>query len=168
MKKLIALAIAIVMMAALAVPAFAVDPTITTSGNTASSIVNFTIGQSFTVTIPESINIDSNSKTGTGTISATGNLPNAKELQVTVSSGDYTTDGNKWMLVATTSASVKVEYTITNDEDVAVVNNGVVLEMANNVTSAQEVLDFEVTGDLVLADSYSDTLTFTASLADVT
>lgn len=119
MKKIIALVVAIIMMAAIAVPAFAADETFTFGPNDAETgtydtTVEFGVTGGYTVTIPQKIVFDSN-RQGTATITASSVvIAGNEQLHVTVYSENYgTTDAGKWVMEEETGKSTPVDYTIT-------------------------------------------------------
>ena len=146
MKKFIALAIAVFMLAALAVPAFAADFTEESVETSAEVVVTYNEEEAYTITIPGAITF-----TAGATVTYVGNFENAKTI--TVTSG---VDG-----FAVVKDEDEFAYEIKAD-DVALVD-GVVAEIEAGVNESTNVaLTFAFTEETPsAAGDYTDTLTFT-------
>ncbi len=158
MKKFIALAIAIIMMAALAVPAFAAEIDEETVNKTAQSTVSYKTGESYTVTIPETITVGN--ATGSD-FSIDANREAGKTITVTVVS----TNGFKL------NANEDYAYTLS----VKIGENAPTVITAQDNTVASTTAKQTVSAKLIAAwadgctapeaaGTYSDTLTFTVAL----
>ena len=181
MKKIIALALALVMMAAIAVPTFAANKTFDQAANSSTAIVEYGVGQTYTVTIPEKIVIDSASLNGTADISASNvKIAGGNTLNVRVSSTyyddnntvDVTTD-DTWVLkdITEDSESADVNYMIqkTDVNGEKVVSAVTVVLAVESTTSGTggntgaATLYFSTNGTSQVG-TYQDTLTFTAEV----
>ena len=143
MKKFIALAIAVVMLAALAVPAFAA--TITDTG---SAVVTYSIDEDYTVTIPDNHNFGA-----TVAVSVVGNIEEAKTITVA--------SANDWTLG-------ECEYGLLDSEDAAI-DTAEALLVSGIGAEVNSVVNFKTAwvgeGNLgpAAAGTYTDTLTFTVA-----
>ena len=141
MKKFIALAIAVVMLAALAVPAFAATFTEESAETDAEVTVTYAVDEGYTVTIPDALTFGT-----AATVSVVGNIENAKIITVT---GAFTLGGAAYALVD--SEGEAFDGTILTSSTGATVNDSVSINTAwvgedNNGPAA--------------AGTYTDTLTF--------
>jgi len=188
MKKFLALALAIIMMAAIAVPAFAATIDETTNPQTATTTVTYGVSQSYVVTVPDAVDF-AQGNTKTATVSASEVvIPGNRKLQVAIASaaGEYTVPNSSvvydakvaWTMVENTkNGSAAVPYTVnltrnkTGAEDAdfenveKLANNGVVLTVLSNDAdlAGESTLYFDTIGTNQ-AGQYTDTLTFTVSL----
>ena len=181
MKKIIALALAILMMAAIAVPAMAKDYDETSTGEGYNqSIVEFGVNAGYTITIPQKITFDGLEGEATVTASSVV-LAGNETLSVSVSSTQYQmqVEGEQtaraaWVMTEITGKSAPVDYTIKNG-GVAVASNGVILTVTaddaltttDDVTSGYTdtvTLDLATPGTSQVG-TYQDTLTFAASVS---
>ena len=161
MKKLLAVALAVVMMLAVCVPAFAAD--ITTDGGTGTAIIKTSTqtaggedGAGFTVTIPAENTIYWDALSTNLTYTVTSQLGPNTGVQVTVDVDDPTDD-----LLLTDTNGLTLAYWIQNS--FAVMDGPVVDAQACTFTVC---VDKEA-WDAAPVSAYSDTLTFTASIVDV-
>ena len=157
MKKLLTLALAVLIVLSCTVGAMAAPVT----GDSGSTVVTYTESTSYTVTIPETITI---SKTASNqTVSASDVIiPTGKALNVAVSSANYA--DSSWYVVNTSDNTEKLSYTIKKG-DTAVANNDTVLTVAAGDTNGDSAsLTLQLTGTATKADTYEDTLTFTVSV----
>lgn len=119
MKKIIALALAILMMAAIAVPAFAtktVDQASTGTDRAPTTLVTFGVTEGYTVTVPAAVNFGNNRFTKT-TISASNVIiPGNQTLKVAISSASVDDTQTAWKMSAT-NGSNPVEYKVSTDFD---------------------------------------------------
>ena len=185
MKKIIALALAILMMAAIAVPAMAednVEPVVnqTFNGDSGSSIVEFGVDAGYTITIPQKITFEG--LVGEAEVTASSVVLAGNEtLSVSVSSTQYQkqVEGEEspraaWVMTEVTGKSAPVDYTIKNG-GVAVANNGVILTVTadDDLTDTDDVtsgytdtvtLDLATPGTSQVG-TYQDTLTFSVAVA---
>ena len=134
MKKFIALAIAVVMLAALAVPAFAANET---SGNT---VVTYSVGETYTVNVPATLELNETTKTGTLTVKLTAvNILDGKQVTVTA-----TTDGK----LGDKEDAFEIEQTGT-----------ALVDLEDEVVVAVEVVDAPTA-----AGNHAGTITYTIAL----
>ena len=178
MKKILAIALAVLMIAVLAVPAFAADVVIkqdttdaeqnpVTSGK---AEIKYGVDQTYTVTLPSEINFGTETAIST-TISASDVvIAGDKKLVVTIASE------NAWTMVNTASSPVAYGLfldatsapTYDADADDIAANGATVLEVASSAVAANtgsETLWFATKGTSQ-AGQYSDNLTFTITVAD--
>ena len=141
MKKIIALAIAVLMLATLAVPAFAQDVTVT-----------YEVEGEYSVTIPADITLDPEQAV-TLNVAASGMLAIGQTLTVAVSSENY---NEGWFVK---SGNVVLEYSIKNGED-DVANNATVLTWDAEDTAPSVDLSLAVVDEGTQIGIYTDTLTF--------
>ncbi len=155
MKKILAIAMAIVMMMAIAVPAFATKTlnTATTAGDT-TVLVDGTNGGnydgSYTVTIPASVTLTWGDD-GVGTYTINSQLATGKRVQVTLAKSEDLTN----------AAGKTIEFTATDT------TNG----QSKAEVVADEGHDFDITvtpgaWDLVPYDAYEGQISFTAEIVD--
>lgn len=163
MKKILAIALALVMMLAVCVPAFAADVTITDESDpktgdtllyTRTTDEDGQEASGFTVTIPASVEIPWGG-TSTGDyleMTYESQLQIGKQLSISLDK----TGGNL------TNGSDALPYTLTG----ACV--GTALLTGAEVLSGTESIGINVTGwDGVPVDEYADTVTFTVAVVDI-
>ena len=145
MKKIIALAIAVLMLAALAVPAFAAagSDTINATGDTT---VTYTVGNSYVLTVPANITVGG----AAGKIAVSEyNVITAKKVSVAATS-------EEGFVLTTTNGDTEGTYTYElNSNTFTFTADG---EQDVTATWADEVTAPTVAGD------YSDIVTFTATI----
>ena len=147
MKKFIALVIAIVMMAAIAVPAFAVNET------TGDTVVTYTTEDSYTVTIPATLAFD-----GTENLSIVANYANDVTITVTVDDEEaFLLSGNE----ATYAYVLKVDGTAVEAGDTVAQTT----EAQGTATVALTCAWAEDVTAPEQAGTYTDTLTFNVAVA---
>lgn len=171
MKKLLSLVLALALALSLSVTAFAADTTIEPGTNgepnpsTATTSVEFGVAPTYTITIPEKVELDKKTDNGTVTYekdeiitaSAGVRLLNGQSIQVTLSAGDGETE-----FVLTSGESATLDYTVTvNNTEIE--NNGVVATFETSQTAQTSTLHFAA-NDPTYAGQYSDTVTFTISI----
>lgn len=157
MKKILAIAMAIVMMMAIAVPAFAGDIKETTAQTGESLVKTDTtaVGAgTYTVTYPAEIVIPWDAPTYDATYTVETQLAVGKTLNVSVA--DKTTETLTGTMTATGTADT-LTYTMSGDTSVNYVE----------VNSETETLTFTVADWNKTIAEYSNYITFTAVLADV-
>ena len=154
MKKLIALAIAILMIAALAVPAFAAEVTQTSDPKTGTMTVNYSPAEGYVVTIPDTLTVGS----GSATLSIASNYAEALTFNVTVA-GDFTLQ----------KAGEDETYAYELKADGTAIEDGKVITDASLAQGTEEVvLTAAFAADVeapTVAGNYTDTLTFTVTAA---
>jgi hypothetical protein len=163
MKKVISLLMVLSMMLCMSVTVLANDSKVTTSGGSSTTIATYSKDASYTVTIPSAITVVANDGSPTAetlTIGAVVAKP-GQELKVTVSSK------NNWE-VKNTNNGVTEGYgydlyagDATTTEKIASVNAG---ETEETTVSLTAKLKSGVTA--TTAGDYTDTLTFTVTVAD--
>ena len=190
MKKIIALALAILMMAAIALPAMADDdvtePVIATDlanqvDKTAQTQVTFGVTDRYTVTVPSVVAFGTD-LSKTATISATDVVVAAdQKLQVKIASAtayDYDGEGENeavakeaWTLVETSqNGSAAVAYKVAlaadteEEEATALINDDVVLTVVSNQTDGQGTVTRALSATLYFS---TDGTTQSGSYADV-
>ena len=175
MKKIFALILAIVMMAAISVPVFAdtdykdsedsVDFTNTTK-------VTYGVDQTYTVTIPESITVDKVTLKGKAVITASEvYIPAGAYIKVSVTSKNTPTgqtDGvtNAWELKATAGSTADpVGYTVTEGESNVLARGDIFLTAASAATfeAVNKTLNIQVNKTMQVA-VYEDYLTFSVAI----
>ena len=185
MKKFIALALVIIMMAAIAVPAMAADKTVdqdsTGTDRTPTTLVTFGVTDGYTVTVPATVEFGTNLFTETTVSAEDVIIPGNKVLQVKIASD--TTAGKTAFTMVATNGSDPVEYKVSTSFDFEngtyaeatdVCTNGtVVLEVVSNQTDDEDNVTLAKSATLYFgtpgtnqSGDYSDTLTFSVDLAD--
>ena len=177
MKKIFAIALVIVMMAAISIPAFAAN--VNHNGNEnavnayeSATTIEYGVKQSYTVSIPDTITLGTD-RTGTGTITVSdAYIANNKTLKLSVTSQD-TPEGN-WVLkdIGGTGAA-DVKYTISSTQKQGEVTNvigeiakgGTILTVSSAVTfvAADAELTFVADPTMQVA-TFQDHLTFTVTI----
>lgn len=160
MKKILAIVLALVMMLAVSVPAFAVD--IATDNGKGESVVKTSTqnedgeeAAGFTVSIPAENIVPWDSLSKDFTYTVTSQLAPAKAVRVDVADAD---DG----LVMTDTTGLELAYWLQNSY--AVMDGPVVNAQSCTFT----VCVSQDNWDAAPVSEYSDTLLFTASIVDVT
>ena len=117
----------------------------------------------YTITIPNSLEVSGDTKNGEMTITAEGvQIPDTDWLSILVASE------NDFFFVHSTADSVKLKYSLmVSDSSQVIVNNQEIMRItqseyqANGSGSLQTVLRAQVTATPQYAGLYTDTLTFT-------
>ncbi len=159
MKKVISLVMALVMMMAIMVPAFAAELNATTQSGTAQVVTDtsaITGDGTYTVTYPATMNIVWNTVTTNFSYSVDSNLRTGKCVQVVVAD---TGDGLN-MLNATNAT---LAYTLTGTTTAKTTSPVVTAE---NATFTYSIVVEESAWNAAAIDTYSDTLTFTSTVVD--
>ncbi len=160
MKKILAIAMAIVMMMAIAVPAFAADLSVkdTDSGEviitTSTDKADGTDGDWYTVTIPADTTIAWGEENTALKYSAETHLLYGKTLDVTVTSADYV-----MTYAPEVGVSLDLAFALTGD---TAVNFATVTYPA-----VEKAISVDITADAwnnAIVGEYADTLTFTATI----
>lgn len=158
MKKILAMALSLVMMLAICVPAFAVD--IATDGGTGEALVKTSTqnedgeeAAGFTVSIPAENIVPWDSLSKDFTYTVTSQLAPGKAVRVDVADAD---DG----LVMTDTTGLELPYWLQNTY--AVMDGPVVTAQSCTFT----VCVSQDNWDAAPVTEYSDTLLFTASIVD--
>ena len=164
MKKIItATAAAVMAMTTLVVPAMAAET------QSYDVKLQYGVGESYSISIPESIGVTHNFETGKGDGEAKLSvdqltLEDGHVLTVRISGHDYV---NAWELLHTTKANTILKYTIGKTKGAAdIKNNDIVLTSQGKApgTKIEETLYFNIDGTGAIAGVYEDTLTFTFSV----
>ena len=168
MKKLF-LALAMTMMVGSVATVFAAtDKTFEMGVESGTTEVKYSVDGSYTITIPETINLISHTEAAEATISASNvYIPYCTKLVVSVSSTSYY--GNAWHIAdtAANNSSNTIAYSIKNSESVDIKNNDAILEVNMGETEgASTTLNFKLNEKVTKAGEYSGTLTFTAGIVD--
>ena len=168
MRRFIAFILsAILILAAAIVPATAADVNIEIFHNqsdVANSTVVHGVNLSYTVTIPDKINMAEHGVTEVSTSVTSVYLPRANAVVINLSSANYSDDS--WQLLLDENNNVKLSYSIKNGGE-EVTNGGEILSCAGGTAAADVTLSFEATGEPGISGPYSDTLTFIVSVKDI-
>lgn len=168
MKKLLTLVLALAMALSVSVTAFAADTTINqdSAEKTGSTAVTFNVDPTYTVTIPEKVELTQVNNGGTityendltVTAAAGVRLLAGEVIQVTLKS-----DSN-FNLSTAADATYKLPYTVTvNNMEIA--NDGVVAKFGTNNAAQTATLHFAA-GNPTYAGDYSDTVIFTLAIVN--
>lgn len=162
MKKILALALALVMMLAVSVPAFALGEDISTDGGQSQTqLQTLTTDEEgnpvagFTVSIPATVEIPWGGTSTGDTLdwSYVSQLEAGKQLSISVDK----TGGNL------TNGTDNLAYTLTGDAVGTAFTTGAAV-----CALTEKSIDIAVTGwDDVPVDAYSDTVTFTVAVVDI-
>ena len=162
MKKIIALVVAIVMMAAMAVPAFAdISVNGTAVTNSTSTLLEYGVAQVYEVTIPAEVDLNEENPTANVALANGFCLPFGESLKIRV---DNSKDA--WKLTDTANSDNVISYTVKKGET-NVAKNDIILEVAAVANSANAGTSVDLSFVFTkpsFAGTYQDTLTFTASL----
>lgn len=156
MKKVLSVLLAVMMLAALMVPAFAVDKTLdeNTASDTAEVKTDYSnleeTGGYYTVTFPAEINVVWGTEDTTANYTVETQLVPTATLKVTVAQDNAAMKN---------ADSKELTYTLSGDTNVTGIGAFVTEEKALNIHVA--TADWQS----VPVDAYSDTLTFTAEIA---
>ena len=181
MKKIFALALVIVMMAAISIPAFAEDPnyvsTLDATQMESATTVKYGVTQTYTVTIPSEISLnkaeDDGKKSGTGNIVVSDVcIPANAKLTLTVDSSK--TANGDWVLVDVAGQAQNVVYTISGVQKqkdkgdityASIAKKGTLLVVDSAVAfeAATTTLTFLANKTMQVAN-YEDKLTFSVSI----
>ena len=156
-KKTLATLLTLTMLATAAVPVFAADKT----SDTGNAELTYTVESTFTMIIPANTTLTDG--IGSGTVSASDVvIPSNKLLNIKVKSTNYNST-DKFRLKDNNSDNY-IKYTIKNGET-AIDNEATVLSVAADTAVTPVTLNFALV-DLAqkVAGTYTDTLTFTATV----
>lgn len=162
MKKILAVALALVMMLAVCVPAFAYGEDISTDGGQSQTqLQTLTTDEEghpvagFTVSIPATVEIPWGGTTGGDTLdwSYVSQLQSGKQLSISVDKAS----GNL------TNGTDNLAYTLTGDAVGTAFTTGAAV-----CAKTDKSINIAVSGwDDVPVDAYSDTVTFTVEVVDI-
>ena len=160
MKKIFAVLLALVMLFALCVPAFAADATIdqnTVDGKGTATVktdISAVAGDgTFTVSYPAEMYIPWGQPATDFTYTVTSQLKTGKVVQVGVAQNNT---------VMTAASTATLAYSISGDITAVKMTAPVVTDVEKTVT----VNVADTAWDAAAIDTYSDTLTFTATIVD--
>ena len=160
-KKIITLALAAAMLSATGITAFAAPITANSNPKTGGTTVNYQVAPVYTVVIPESVTLGNTKVTEQIKIygaTANDNVVIGKKQKVNVA---LTASANDFKVK--TADGETIAYTV-NDKN-AVADLTTVAECAAGAKQNTDIT-FKKTGETKYAGTYTDTLTFTVSLAD--
>lgn len=161
MKKIFALALAAIMALSATATAFAADSTVNQDSQNQNTAVTFTVGPTYTVTIPTEVQLN---ETVVNEVTTYENdlsvkaenvrLADNQKVQVTLRSNFALTD--------TTNPSNSLTYKVSvNGNDV--IDQGVVAEFGTSTTQQTSVLHFAA-GNPEFSGTYSGTVTFNIAI----
>lgn len=157
MKKVISLVMALVMMMAVMVPAFAAELNATTQSGTATVVTDtsaITGDGTYTVTYPATMNIVWSTTTTNFEYKVTSQLKTGKLVNVTVAD---TGDGLNMVNAANATLAYTLGGTVNGTTTAPVVTDATFNYSINVETTAWNA---------AAIDTYSDTLTFTSTVVD--
>lgn len=164
MKKLLAIALALVMVLSLSVTAFAADNTFSPSDNSGkNTTVTFNVDPTYTVTIPATVTLAKDQDAGNykqdATITATDvRLLEGQTITVTLASDFKLTTG-------AAGATYELPYTVkVGDSETAIATGDTVATFNTDTNRQSSTLHFAADNP-TYAGNYSDTVTFTISVA---
>ena len=161
MKKIFALALAAIMALSATATAFAADSTVNQDSQNQNTAVTFTVGPTYTVTIPTEVQLN---ETVVNEVTTYENdlsvkaenvrLADNQKVQVTLRSNFALTDS--------TNPSNSLTYKVSvNGNDV--IDQGVVAEFGTSTTQQTSVLHFAA-GNPEFSGTYSGTVTFNIAI----
>ena len=173
MKKIFALLLAIVMMAAISVPVFAaeLDGSDDESALASTTKVTYGVDQKYTVTIPDTISIDKTTRKGSGDVTVSDvYIPAGKNIKISVTSSTEPTGSNAWELKDSATSGAKADnvgYTVTEGTSNVLVRGATFLTAASAATfePVTKTLNIEVNQTMQVA-IYEDYLTFSVAVAE--
>lgn len=164
MKKIFSLLLVTTLLLSMSIVSFAAE--ITTDNTIQNVTVTYGTNQSFVVTIPSNIVIDSEGA-GEAEISASNvMIAFGKVLKVTVSGDDYV---DKWELIDKNEPTNTLTYYIENPAEEKIANGDVVLDVESGEAynkTVSDIMYFWITDTITKAGEYTDTLTFTVTVED--
>lgn len=156
MKKIISLALAVLMIAAMSVTAFAADIKQDTANKTGDVTIEYTQSESYVVIIPDSMTVGTDATVEVNDIVIGYN----KQLTVSVSSQ------NEWKLKNNDDG---LGYTLHIGETGVTSTNNTVLTAASGDTASKTLsVTIDPNQSPKYAGNYTDTLTFNVSVGDAT
>ena len=170
-KTLTTLALTGLLTAVLAAPALAADKTIVAPATTAGSPVTATVDQTYTVTIPDTVNFGTLTKASKDVVKdltvKVNNLLIDKNQTLKINvKGDDTTTANAFTIRTTGGASIAYEVYNKSSTKVNPNSEFAAVTSADTPDTEQDVSGkLKQTGDVVHSGSYTGTLTFTCTVA---
>ena len=165
-KQKFVLLITLVLILSLALPTLA-DSIVTATEGTGDTTVTKTVDTTFSVTIPATATFGTDGCT-ISVDNTSGNflIDSNKKLVVKVSSTDYVTDSDKWLLKNGTSDSVEYKITKADASEVTPTTEIISVTAANIATANSAALSFAYASGAApkYSGDYTDTLTFTVTL----
>ena len=151
MKKILAIALAALMIAAMAVPAFAdnielsSDVGATFDGEGQQTVIKYGVSESYTVTIPAELTLDPTEATDMVIAASKVKIAGNKQLEVKISSTQYNKNGdNKWTLVDTNEVD---DAPVSDDVIYFIKKDSVDVVSASTVVLTVESIAQGTTGD---------------------
>lgn len=172
MKKLLSAVLAAAMCCVMAVPAFAADTVIVPdedgnpSPDRGDTTVSFNIAPTYTITIPEKVELERKVDAADGTVTYERDaeitaenvrLAEGETIQVTLT-GDFALD-------VAGATEYTLPYTVTAGENPDAVSSGGVVATFGTSTATQTGALHFAAGNPTCAGNYSDTVTFTLSVS---
>ena len=156
MKKVLALVVAVIMMAAIAVPTFAAF-----EDDRSQTLVELGVGQAYVVSIPEKVTFDANLEGSATIIASSVKIAGNQTLQITVESNNYDVGEDEesdlddsWVLKEKDGNSDDVMYMITVDGNNVVSEKTIVLAVTSND-------DYTIPNDVTSGTTKTAVLSFT-------
>jgi len=165
-KKILSFVLAAVMMLSLATTSFAAN--ITTNGGSQNVTVSYGLSQSFTVIIPETIQLDETGVYETVVAAEDVFIPYGKLLNVVISSEN--SDELNWYLVDTSDDEgendLRYGIDVNNEGEFNVLSGDSILSVEAGTLQGETDLTFQLIDTPTKAGVYSGTLTFTVFVED--
>lgn len=155
MKKIISLALAVMMIATMSVTAFAADNTLDNENKTGDVTIEYTQSESYVVIIPDSMTVGTDKTVEADNIV----IGYGKQLTVSVSSQ------NSWKLINNDDS---LDYTLKIGDTAASANSTVLTAKSGETVSKTLSATLDDDQSAKYAGNYTDTLTFTVSVNDAT
>lgn len=157
MRKILSLALAVLMLCSLCTTGFAATIN-ETGGQSANTTVTYGVEMSYIVTVPDSVVIDAEELTGSATVTASNVMLSAGyQLNVTLNSDFTLTDAS--------NTNNTLGYTVKNN-GVTVASGDVVLFVESGDTDgASTILALNLNSEPTKAGAYSDVMTFGVSVS---
>lgn len=164
MKKIITLALAAVMVLSASATAFAADTVIgpESEPKNGSTEITYNVAPTYTVTIPDTVNLDTATSTANNMNITASNvvIPKGKQLVVKLTG----TSGTDNALTVKTAEGAEIAYTITKDASNVAVGDTVLAVNPETANNGSSTLKFIAPDSVTFAGIYSGTVTFTVSV----
>lgn len=162
MKKLLSIALTLVMVLSLSVTAFAADITQDSNPKTADTNVTFNVDPTYTVTIPATVTLAKDQDAGNYKQDATITASDVRLLEGQTITVKLASD---FQLDTAASATYKLPYTVkVGDSETAIATGDTVATFNTDTNSQSSTLHFAADNP-TYAGNYSDTVTFTIAVA---